>query len=378
VRVVLLAFLLVACTTAPQVTQPTPVPTREPNTLAVSVLLDLSGSRAPSGQSQRNAMQLWLDQQRGNPKLNVRFVDIAGSDAKLFVELRRAAIDEHADAVVIGVPTTIDATLAQEFQVAAVPVLLTLPVPDPAATASGKYVFALAPTPDMVAHATAADLIARGRLMPMLIVGDDSLASMVERNAFTAELRRLGATPPTPVIITQADGASRVKSAAAFARSIVLSGATADYVDAIRGMPTGLDAPRVYLSYLTESADLTALRDQQAIVTWPGAGHIVASGTSGAGPSFVRSYTDRHGPPSTIAATAFDALSLIYAAGEAAPNEHDGVRLRLRVEQLTFAGVVSRYSFTSFRHAGFSVEDLTFLEWSGKPVFAPPAKPVTQ
>ena len=378
-RVFLLALLLAACSTAPQDTQPTPLPTREPNTLAVSVLLDLSGSRAPSGQPQRNAMQLWLDQQRGSPKLSVRFVDIAGSEAKLFVELRRAVIDYHADAVVIGVPTTIDASLAQELQVAAVPVLLTLPVPDPGATASGKFVFALAPTPEMLAHATAADVIARGRLMPMLIAGDDSTMSTVERTAFTAELRRLGVVPPTPVIITQADGATRVRSAAAVARSVVLTGATATYSDTIRGMPTGVDAPRVYLSYLTETADLTALRDQQGIVTWPGTGLLATSGTIGPGPAFVRSYTDRHGPPSTVAATAYDALSLIYAAGEAAPNEHDSARLRLRVEQLTFAGVVTRYSFTSSRHAGFfSVDDLVFLEWSGKPVLAPPPRPVTQ
>jgi ABC-type branched-subunit amino acid transport system substrate-binding protein len=374
-----LPALLAACQSGPPATAVTAAPAPEPNTASVTALLDLSGPRAPSGQPQRNAMQLWLDQQRGGPKLNVRFVDVAGSEAKLYIELRRAVVEDRADAIVIGVPVAIDATLAQALQVASVPVLLTLPVSEPAATAGGRFTFALAPTPQMLAKAMAADVIARGRLMPMLIAGDDSSASIVERNAFTAELRRLGVTPPTPVVITQADGTTRVRSAAAVARSVVLAGAAAPFTDAIRAMPAGVDAPRVYLSYLTETADLTALRDQQAIVTWPGAS-VIGTATAGAGGSFVAGYSARHGPPSSAAATAFDALSLIHAAAEAAPNEHDGDRLRLRVEQLTFAGVVTRYSFTSFRHAGFfSADDLAFLEWSGaRPVFAPPARPVTQ
>ena len=144
-------------------------------------------------------------------------------------------------------------------------------------------------------------------------------------------------------------------------------------------MPSGADAPRVYLSYLTETSDLGALRDQSAMLTWPGA-IAMTSAATGAGASFIKTYTERHGAPSTLAASAFDALSLIDAAAEAAPTELDAARLRLRVETLTFAGVVTRYSFTPTRHVGFAPGDLAFLQWStarSAPVLAPAAKPLS-
>jgi ABC-type branched-subunit amino acid transport system substrate-binding protein len=372
------AALFGACTAAPAPAVPTPVATHEPNTVNVTALLDLSGPRTPSGQPQRNAMQIWLDQQQSGVRLKVKFVDVAGSDAKLYVELRHAAVDDGADAVVIGVPLAIDATFAQALQVASVPVLITTPVADPAASAGGRFTFALAPTPEVLARATAADITARGRLAPMLLVGDDTNASIVERNAFAAELRRMGITPPTPVILSAPDGPMRVRNAAAVATSVALTGAAAPYSDAIRAMPTGSGGPLVYLSYLTETGDLLALRDQSANLMWPGA-IATTSATTGAGASFIRAYTDRYGAPSTLAASAFDALSLIDAAAEAAPTELDAARLRLRVEQLTFAGVVTRYSFTPARHVGFASADLAFLQWNGArsvPVLAPPAKPV--
>jgi branched-chain amino acid transport system substrate-binding protein len=377
VRVLALAILVAACTAAPTPAVSTPVPTREPNTLNVTALLDLSGPRAPSSQPQRNAMQLWLDQPQSGVRLRVKFVDVAGSEAKLYVELRRAAVEDRADAVVIGVPVAIDATLAQALQVASLPVLFTLPVAEPTATAGGRFTFALAPTPEMLARATAADVIARGRLAPMLIAGDDTTASIVERNAFLAELRRMGIAPATPVIVGEPDGAARVRSAAAVAKSVVLTGATAPYTDTIRAMPAAAAGPRVYLSYLTETADVNTLRDQS--VTWPGAITMATGATTGAGASFIKQYTDRHGAPSTLAASAFDALSLIAAAADAGPTELDAARLRLRVEQLTFAGVVTRYSFTPSRHVGFPSGDLAFLQWSSTrnvPVLAPPSQPI--
>ncbi len=128
----LLALALGACTTAAPVAQPTPTPTREPNSISVSVLLDLSGPRVPSGTPQRDAMQLWLDTaQVAAPtvKLHVKFVDVGGSDARVLIELRRAAVEDHADAVVIGVPITLDDTFAEAVRVAGVPILLTLPAP---------------------------------------------------------------------------------------------------------------------------------------------------------------------------------------------------------------------------------------------------------
>ncbi|HYK97686.1 MAG TPA: ABC transporter substrate-binding protein [Candidatus Acidoferrales bacterium] len=370
-RVFLLAFLLVACTTAPQVTQPTPVPTREPNTLAVSVLLDLSGSRAPSGQPQRNAMQLWLDQQRPpqTVSLKVKFVDVAGSAARVLLELRRAVVEDHADAVVIGVAVTLDDAFSHAVQVAGVPVLLTLPAPEPAATVGGRWTFVLAPTPDAVARALVSTVQGQGQLAPMLLASDDTPSALSERNAFLAELARRQLMQPSAVILTQGDGPGRWRAASAVAKSVILAAPTAPYGDLIRAIPATSDAPRVYLSYLTETADITNLRDQTAIVTWPGSrylGPTPALPPSTTRTTFVQAFTDRHGPPSTIAGTAYDALGVLQTAATLAPSELDASRLRLRLETLTFGGVVTTYRFTFTRHAGFSPDDIAFLRWNAR------------
>ena len=359
-RVVLLALLLAACTTAPQVTQPTPVPTREPNTLTVSVLLDLSGTRAPSGQPQRGAMQLWLDQQRPaqTVALRVKFVDVASSDARVLLELRRAVVDDHADAVVIGVPVTLDDAFSRAVQVANVPVLLTLPAPEPAATVGGRWTFVLAPTPDTLARALVGNMQEQRLLAPMLLASDDTASALVERNALLAELARRQLMQPTPVILTQSDGPARWRAASAVAKSVVLAAPTAGYADLIRSIPATTDAPRVYLSYLTETADVANLRDQTAIVTWPGTRKVASLPTG----------------MSTIAGTAYDALGILQTAAALAPSELDASRLRLRLETLTFGGVVTTYRFTFTRHAGFSTDDVAFLRWNAQrstPFIAP-------
>src|SRR5438874_7014358 len=87
-------LLLAACTATPPSAGSPPPPTREPGTYAVTALLDLSGSRGPRGDAQRSAMQQWAsggDAQRGTPHLKLRIVDVAGSDARLLLELKRAA-----------------------------------------------------------------------------------------------------------------------------------------------------------------------------------------------------------------------------------------------------------------------------------------------
>src|SRR5207237_7634194 len=146
-----LAFVVViaiaACNPANPSTTPTPAPTRDPASLNVSALLDLSGSRAPSGAPQRDALQLWADQHTiGSPRVRLRIVDVAGSPSKTVLELRRAAVEDRADAIVIGVPVDYDEAFAAAVQLAQVPVLFTLPIPEPA-TRGGSWAFALAPTP---------------------------------------------------------------------------------------------------------------------------------------------------------------------------------------------------------------------------------------
>jgi ABC-type branched-subunit amino acid transport system substrate-binding protein len=361
----LLVLVLTSCTNNPQVTLPTPVPTREPGIANVAVLLDLSGARAPSGQPQRDAMQIWLDQPPVSPvKLRVKFVDVAGSDAKLLLEFRRAVVDDRADAVVVGVPVPSGGPFMQAVQVASVPVLLTLPVAEPMSGLGGRFAFALAPTPEQLAQLLAQDLIDRGVLAPTLLAGDETPAAAAERSSFLAELRARAIAPPTPVSLASPDAAQRVRAAATVAKSIVLFGASAPYGDVIRSIPVGVTAPHVYLSYLTETADVTNLRDQAALATWPGAIALATPATTSVQAGFFRTFRDRHGAPSTLAASAFDALGLIEVAARQAPTELDAGNLRLRLETSTFRGVVTRYAFDPQRHAGFATRDLAYLSWS--------------
>ncbi|HUQ41909.1 MAG TPA: ABC transporter substrate-binding protein [Candidatus Limnocylindrales bacterium] len=378
-RVVALAaaLLLAACASAPQVYTPTPVPTHEPGTLVVSALLDLSGSRAPSGQPQRDAMQLWIDQTQVGPlRVRVKFVDVASSDARLLLELRRATVEDRVDAIVVGAPVALDEPFMQAVQVASIPVLLTLPSPEPTSGPGGRFTFALAPTPQSIARVLTDDLVTRSLLQPTLVAGDETTTAVGERASLSAEMRRRGLMFPTPVSLVLPDGPQRVRSASVFAKSIVLAGASAAYGDIIRSIPVTADAPRVYLSYLTETADVTNLRDQTVIVTWPGSRALAASTTSAPTTlqrGFIQRFTDRHGAPSTLAGAAYDALALIEAAA-VGTGSIDAEQLRLRLENTRFAGVVTQYTFTPARHVGFASDDLVFLKWSAErsaPVIAP-------
>ena len=366
----LLAFVLVACSTPLLDVTPTPTPTREPGTTAVTVLLDLSGTRAPSGVAQRNAMQLWLDQDqaRGGPsRLRVRFVDLAGSDARLLVELRRAAEEEDADAVVIGAPFAYDETFARALAVARLPVLLTLPTHEPTTLAGGGWTFALAPTYAALAHAAVADAADRGTLPPVLLASDETAPAIGERLALARELEQRGLMAPTVVPVNASDAAARLRAGAAFARNAFFTGAAATYVEAARTFATAGITPRIYLSYLMESGDAAALREGAELALWPGSRNVAAAialppTTERA--TFLSAYAGRYGPASTLAATAYDALALIDAAAASAAGTPDRSRLRERVEATTFAGIATRYAFTSARHAGFDLADLAFLRWS--------------
>src|SRR5205814_2312258 len=78
-----------------------------------------------------NAMQQWADAQRGTPRIRLRITDVGGSDAKLLVELKRAADAGDADAFVVGVPATIDDALSSAIALVKRPVLFTLPIAEP-------------------------------------------------------------------------------------------------------------------------------------------------------------------------------------------------------------------------------------------------------
>src|SRR5438132_153489 len=137
-RPILLAIVAAIGTcTAPRkpVTSPTPIPTHVPGALNVTALLDLSGSRWPSGAPQRDALQLWTDQHAtATPRVRLRIVDVAGSASRTLIELRRAAVEDRADAIILGVPVDYDDAFARAVQLTQLPVLFTLPIADPVTT----------------------------------------------------------------------------------------------------------------------------------------------------------------------------------------------------------------------------------------------------
>jgi hypothetical protein len=169
------------------------------------------------------------------------------------------------------------------------------------------------------------------------------------------------------VAVTPQEAAQRVRAGAAYARSVLFTGPAATYLDATRSLVAAGVTPRVYLSYLTESSDAAALREGAAVATWPGSRHLAAistAPTSAARATFLQSYTDRSGAPSTIAATAYDALALLETAAESIGGAPDRTRLRDRLEAATFAGIATRYAFGPTRHAGFDLADLAYLRWA--------------
>jgi len=365
-----LAAIVVACSAPTVEVTPTPSPTHEPGTTQVTVFLDLTGGRAPSGVAQRNAMQLWLDQAqtRGGPqRLRAKFVDLAGSEARLLVELRRAAVEDRADVIVIGVPFAYDETFARAVELARLPVLLTLPAPEPVSLPGGGWAFALAPTYRELARAVVLDATQRGMLQPTLLASDESPPAIAERLALAIELEQRGLVPPTVVMVTAQDAAARVRAGAAFARSAFFTGPAATYVDATRALAAAGITPRVYLSYLMEAGDASTLREGADLATWPGSRNVAAASTA---PSttdraaFLQTFAARHGAPSTLAATAFDAFAMIDAAAEAVGGTPDRTRLRDRLAATTFAGITTRYTFTAARRAGFDNADLVLLRWS--------------
>lgn len=353
-----LAVVISACTAANPSMTPTPTPTREPGSLNVSVLLDLSGSRAPSGAPQRDALQLWADQHAtGSPRLRLDIVDVAGSPSKTVLELRRAAVDDRADAIVVGVPVGYDQPFAAAVQLVHVPVLFTLPIPEPATV--GGWAFALAPTPAQLARATLDHAAARVVLSSTVVVSDESVTAIPERAALVADLARRGATANV-IKVTGSDAGPRFRAIPPLTPIVFFAGTPKAYLDAARQSATGTS---LYLSYLCDLGDLADLREAAAQATWPGS-RWIAAGTSAnqARAAFAQSYTDRAGPPTSLAATAYDSLSLLATAAE---GGIEPVRMRDRLETATFSGIATTYAFSTSRRAGFASDDLAFLGYTG-------------
>ena len=356
---VALVLLLSACTTPNPSVTPTPVPTRDPNALNVTALLDLSGSRAPNGGPQRDALQLWADQHSSaTPRLKLKIVDVASSPSKTVLELRRAAVEDRADAIVVGASVDYDDAFAAAVQLAQVPVLFTLPIPEPA-TRGGGWAFALAPTPALLARFVLDDAALRSVLSADFVVSDESTTAIVERIALTNELSRRRVTANV-VTVNPGDATAKLRPLLGTTPVVFLAGTPRSYIDAARTVTVGTS---LYLSYLCEFTEIADLREAAPLAVWPGSRWIASTSGGAARSAFVQAYTDRTGPPTSVAASAYDALGLLASAADGGT---DPAAVRGRLQSGTFAGVATTYSFSPSQHAGFDAGDLALLRYGGQ------------
>jgi ABC-type branched-subunit amino acid transport system substrate-binding protein len=367
-RALALVLLLGACTATNPRATPSPTPTRDPTALNVTALLDLSGSRAPSGAPQRDALQLWADQHAsGTPRVRLKITDVGGSPAKTVLEFRREVVDARADAIIVGVAIDYDDAFANLVQLAEVPVLFTLPIPEPA-TRGGGWVFAVAPTPAQLARVVLDDAALRSVLSAGLVASDESPTAITERMALVKELARRRVTPNV-VTVTPADATQKLKPLLATTSVAFFAGIPRSYIDAAR---TATSGTTLYLSYLCELGDIADLRDATPSAVWPGSRWIAASSSVASTParvSFLQTFADRAGgPPTSVAASAYDALALLARAAE---KGIDAAGMRARLQSGTFAGVATTYTFSPAQHAGFDTGDLALLRYVAPRV--PPA-----
>lgn len=343
----------------------------------MTALLDLSGSRAPRGDAQRNALQLWqdLEQSRGGGRVRVRLsvVDVASSDARLLIELRRAAVESRADAVIVGVPVTAATTgFGEAARAAQLPILLTLPAVEPVAGVGGRWVFAVGPTPEQIARRVVQ--ITKSALDTVVITADGRPQDP-EIRAIVDEWRRVARTEPQQARVDRRDETlqaavrlATVPASSGSGRRVHLGGSPRDWGPLGSALKQSARGATYVLSYLTEHTDLGEFRDGLDAV-WPAPAHLTLAAippnaAAAARRQFVQSFTDRHGPPTAHAAAAFDALTLLALAAERVGAD-DRERLREQVEVTGFAGVTTTYAFSVTHHAGYSGDDLVLYRWNG-------------
>ena len=349
----ILVLTIASCTaTPPVVAAPTPSPTREPGTIAVTALLDLSGSRGPKGDAQRGAMQQFVDAQRGSPRVKLHVVDVAGSDAKLLLELKRSADTGDADAIVVGVPAIADETLIAAVALLGRPVLFTLPLAEPSGPGA-RWMFGLAPAPDAVARALVDALPSRSSPAAVVVAG--TLVSGREELALASTFR--GDARPMPVLLSAAPDQrdpfmQRVRQLASGGTPIYYTGPTLGYLEPQRLLPDAGTAA-LLLSYLTDANDAARLGDATASARWPALRKTIGSALG------------------THAASATDALGLIAASVD---PSGDPERTRQRIEGGTFAGIATTYTFAPARRAGADARELALAAWENGRVVA--ARPI--
>ncbi len=351
-----LALLLSACTSALPVTaDPSPSATREAGTITVAALLDLSGNRAPKGDGQRSAMQQWADTQRGTPRVKLRIIDVAGSDAKVLLELKHLSEAGDTDAVIIAVPAILDDALSRAVGLLGRPVLFTLPVHDPDTIGEGgRWMFGLAPSPDALARVVVDAL--PSRTTPAIVVTSGTRVAGRDEIAITSVFR--AQERPMPFVMSAAPDqrdafTQRLRTVARAGSAVFFAGAAFDSLPLVRLIPSdATGGPSVFLSYLTDANDAGRLGDVSPAVRWPALRRSIGSALG------------------SQALSATDALALLAITGDV---PYDPERSRASIEDGTFAGMAATYSFTRSRHTGVDRTDIALAAWeSGRIVAAQP------
>ncbi len=376
-RALALFGVLVASCAAPPPAIETPTPTPRKGVLDVTALLDLSGPREAIGAAQRDALQLWLDQQQGKTPfpVKVNVVDAASSDATLLVDLHAAAVDAATDAIVVGTPILYDETVGAAVDAAALPVLFTLPLPaDPVRDAGGRWTFGLAPTWPDIASDEVNDVVIRRTLSPSLVLTDPVEQIDPQADALEAELagRKLEQLTRIPL---PSDGSVPpvVRSSLPVLKSVHCTAPAAACAPLARAAQATGAPTLFYLSYLTTPRDLQGHRELAARAIWPSSRRVLpfdgrpTTPENQARDAFLRAYAARFGTPSVHAATAYDALSLLLAAARASGPD-DRARLRDALERITMPLIATTYTFAADRHAGADLEDVTYVRWTGSAV----------
>jgi substrate-binding family protein len=370
---------MIACSTPPPAIG-TPSPSPQRDVLEVTALLDLSGPGAPVGTAQRAAMELWRERHAASgarPEVRIDFVDVAGSEAGLLIELRRAAEDQHADAVVIGVPVAYGSVLGRAADLAGMPILFTLPldVSDPVDLPGGRWAFALAPPLPRLAAMAVDDAIDRRVLSPALVLRRDEATRDLLADAVEAEMARRGRDPLTEIALP-AGGAVPpvVRSSLSVLRSAHCT-ATLTACAAVAREARAFLAPTLfYLPYATAPSEIQAEGDLASRAIWPASRWIIpAEPGTPERERFLADHTERFGPAGSHAAVAYDAVTLLALA--AADGGADDPELsRAALEGITMPLIASSYTFNARQHSGSHPADLTFVQWrAGAITYALPA-----
>jgi hypothetical protein len=165
---------------------------------------------------------------------------------------------------------------------------------------------------------------------------------------------------PNVVTVTPAEATQKLRPMLATTTTVIFAGTPRSYLEAARTVSVGTT---MYLSYLCDLGEIGDLRDAAPLALWPGSRWIAAASTgtsTTARASFIQTYTDRAGPPTSVAASAYDALALLSSAAERSIDPHS---VRDRLQSGTFAGVATTYRFSPSQHAGFSSADLGLLRY---------------